>query len=68
MIASIYVEQSRHDTSRVVHYAGGCLRRAREIALRLSHSTTRDCAWIISNGKPLCKYFKGQRFKPCQTV
>lgn len=68
MIAALYVEQSRHDTSRVVHYAGGNIRRAVQIALALSHTTSKDCAWIIRGNKPLAKYWKGQKFKPSDTV
>lgn len=68
MIASLYVEQSRHDTSRVVHYAGGDLKNAIKKAIELSHTTTKDCAWIIQGNKAIAKYFKGKKFLPSDNV
>ena len=68
IIAAIYVEQARHDTSRMVHYAGGDLKRAVAKAVELSMTTTKDCAWIIRGTKPIAKYFKGEKYKPSETV
>lgn len=67
-IATFYVEQSRHDTSRVVHYAGGNIKNAIRRAIELSFTTTKDCAWLIAGNKPIAKYFCGKKFKCSDTV
>lgn len=69
IIANYTVEQTRSDTSKVVHYMGGNLKDAKKFAIELSLSCHRNCAWIIgANNKPLMKFFKGQRFSPKETV
>lgn len=66
-IAEYYVEQERKDTPRVVHYAGGNVKRAIQTAKKLSF-TANNAAWIIRGNKPISKYFKGKRFSPVETV
>jgi hypothetical protein len=67
-IAAYYVEQNRHDTSRVVHYAGGDLKEAKARARELSETSTKNCAWVIEGNKPLLKFYDGKELKPNETA